>query len=56
MKLCTFTHDGKTRTGIVAGDSVIDTDTMMRDRARDRECKASPSFRCSQRQPLAVYA
>ena len=25
MKLCTFTHDGKTRTGIVVGDSIIDT-------------------------------
>ena len=25
MKLCTFTHGGKTRTGIVVGDSVIET-------------------------------
>jgi 2-keto-4-pentenoate hydratase/2-oxohepta-3-ene-1,7-dioic acid hydratase in catechol pathway len=25
MKLCTFTHDGKTRTGIVVGDTVVDT-------------------------------
>lgn len=26
MKLCTYTHEGQTRTGIVVGDSVIDTD------------------------------
>jgi 2-keto-4-pentenoate hydratase/2-oxohepta-3-ene-1,7-dioic acid hydratase in catechol pathway len=25
MKLCTFTHDGKTRTGIVVGDKVVET-------------------------------
>jgi len=26
MKLCTFTHDGKTRTGIIAGETVVETD------------------------------
>ena len=25
MKLCTYTADGRTRTGIVVGDAVIDT-------------------------------
>ncbi len=25
MKLCTFTHDGKTRTGIIVGDTVVET-------------------------------